>query len=74
MAMSRIVGDALVGGPETQRVPDVVTVRLTRGQAETLAIAAEELAETLNEDGFIGESLNLQIVVSAFRAQIGGSR
>lgn len=73
--MSKFVGDALVGGgPQATSAPEVVTVQLTRGQAEVMAQAAQQLAGILIADGFISEGLTVQTSLNVFRAQIGGSR
>lgn len=74
--MSRIVGDSLVGGPETARVPEYVTVRLTRGQAETLAASAENVRDLIAD---VEESTQvdrefLASTIDALRSQIGGAR
>lgn len=73
--MSRIVGDSLVGGPETARAPEYVTVRLTRGQAEVLSAAAENVRDVIAD---VEESTQvdrdfLAATIAALRAQIGGA-
>lgn len=69
--MSRIMGDSLVAGPEAMSAPEMVTVRLTRGQAEALS----ELAQSALEDAVLSsERSYMSRVVETLRAQIGGSR
>ena len=72
--MSRIVGDALVGGPDTGHTPEYVTVRMTRGQAEALAASAELAREKLDDAGFAKEAAYASAAIANIRAQIGGSR
>jgi hypothetical protein len=73
--MSRIVGDSLVGGPETAFAPEFVTVRLTRGQAEALAVSAEYAQEALADSDVPTQSDRefLASSIDAIRAQIGGA-
>lgn len=72
--MSRILGDALVGGPEAESAPEYVTVRITRGQAEALSKSMDILVDRLLSDGFFKEAEYGQSALSALRSQIGGPR
>lgn len=72
--MSRILGDALVGGPEAGSVPEMVTVRITRGQAEALAASAESVSGDLMTGGFSEQSSYLFAARTALLSQIGGPR
>jgi hypothetical protein len=79
--MTRIVGDAMVAGAEEcEPAPEMVTVRITRGQAEALASSAEQVRDLLKDvDESIGEPPDYEVeflsrALSDFRAQIGGSR
>jgi hypothetical protein len=70
-AMSRIVGDALVAGPETTSGPEVVTVRLTYGQAYVLSELTHDALEDVKNPV---DRIYLRQVLETVRAQIGGSR